>query len=206
MIRAASGAAQSAREIFRAPAFDADKQPLIVRQAYIEVRLQNLLALSASGKCEAIDDRVGTIGLEDRDIAFTLYGFGQFIRTPHFQYYLGVVEANCGLHKQAQKYWTNVAKAKASPSSPEFAYPLLASTRLQADPSKTPAAGAAKSLPFPAQEDATGDSVRALNQALALRAAGDESGTLALLAKIVNGTTDIMVRYLAVTEMKLKFP
>lgn len=203
MTTAASGRAQNAREIFRGPAFAAEKQPPLVRQAYIEVQLQILLALSAGKKCEGIDDRVETLGLEDKDIPFTLYGFGQFIRAPHFQYYLGVIEANCGLTKQAHKYWAKVEKSKEPSSSPEFAYPLLAASRLDAAAAKASIAEAVKTLPA---EGAAGDSVRALNRALALRAGGDEATSLPQLGKIARESTDPVVRYLATIELGLSVP
>jgi tetratricopeptide (TPR) repeat protein len=204
MITAASGRAQDARETFRGPAFAAEKQPPLVRQAYIEVQLQILLGLSAGKKCEGIDDRVETLGLEDKDIPFTLYGFGQFMRVPHFQYYLGVIEANCGLTKQAHKYWAKIAKLKESPTSPEFAYPLLAASRLDAGAAKASIAEAAKAVP--AAGAPAGDPVLTLNRALALRAGGDEATAMLQLAKIARESADPVVRYLATIELGLSVP
>ena len=191
LISAASGSDPNAGGVFKTAAFAAEKQPLLVRQAYAEVQLQVLLAASAAGKCDAMDDRVENIGQEDAGIAFTLYGFGQFTRAAHFQYYLGVVEENCGLHKLAQKYWTRVSKLKEPPASIEFAYPILAAARLNPAAAKTLLSGAAKSLPA---EEGAGESPQALSRAILSRAAE--------LSKIAGAATDPMTRYLATVALR----
>lgn len=202
MLNASSGAVQEAAAVFRTQAFAADKQPVQVRRAYIEVRLQNLLALSEAGKCERIDDRVETLGLnEDRDIEFTLYGFGQFMRTAHFQYYLGVVEANCGLAKQANRYWSKAAKMKESAASPDFAYPILAASQLNPAEAKPLIAEAMKSTE---SAGGTDPGVRMLNQAVLLRASGQEGVALAQFSKAVQGSQEIFVKYLAAVELSRK--
>ena len=199
MLKAASGAIGEATAVFRTPPFASDKQPVAVRRAFIEVQLQNLLALSEARKCDAMDAHVEALGISgDQDIAFTLYGFGQFMRTAHFQYYLGAVEANCGLTKQANKFWSKVAKMKEPASSPEFAYPILAASRLDAAAGKTLAGQALKTLASEAGSDAA---VLAFNQAVLLRASGQEGPALAQFSKTMQESQETFVRYLAAVEL-----
>jgi tetratricopeptide (TPR) repeat protein len=200
MLAAASGPHPEADKTFGTKTFEEEKQPQLVRQAYIEVRLQTLLADSASGKCERIDDRVERLGREPNTIQFTLYGFGQFMKAAHFQYYLGVIEANCGQARQARKYWAKVAKLKEPASSPEFAYSLLATGRLEGASAQASLTEAANRVP-----EGSGDSVAALNRALGLRAAGQENTALAQLSKVAKESADPLVRYLALIELGVKF-
>jgi hypothetical protein len=91
LLDSVSGSADSAAAVFRGAAFAAEKQPPSVRQAYIEVQLQSLLALSVSGKCDTLEDRIeGLSLLEDSQVPFIFHGFSEFMKTAHFQYYLGV--------------------------------------------------------------------------------------------------------------------
>jgi len=202
MLRAASGAVEQASAVFRTQTFSSDKQPLPVRRAYIEVQLQRLLALSEAGKCAGIDDRVETLGLkDDRDIEFTLYGFGQFMRTAHFQYYLGVVEANCGLTRQAEKYWSRAARMKEPASSPDFAYPALAAFRLGGADVKARVAEATKTLE---STGATDPSVRNLSRGILLRASGMEGAALVQFSDALRASKETFVQYLAASELARK--
>jgi hypothetical protein len=202
MLRATSGAIQEASDVFRTQTFSSDKQPLPVRRAYIEVQLQKLLALSDAGKCQGMDDRVEALGLnDDRDIEFTLYGFGQFIRAAHFQYYLGVVEANCGLTRQANRYWSRAAKMREPASSPDFAYPALADFRLNAAGAKAQATEAMRTLE---SAGGTDPGVRILNRAVLLRALGQEGAALAQFTKAAQESKEMFVQYLAAVELTRK--
>jgi hypothetical protein len=183
--------------VFNGPAFAAEKQPAAVREAYIEVQLQVLLALSAGQKCDMVRDQIDRLSLEDAGIPFTLYGFGQFTRAAHFQYYLGVAEERCGNAKEAEKYWSKVAKLKEAPGSPDFAYPALAASRLKLPNAQAAAAEALKAL-----QGAGGDQdTRTLGQALLLRVQGQEAVALAGLGKAARDSTNVLVRYLAMVEL-----
>jgi hypothetical protein len=173
-----------------------------LRQAFIEARLQNLLLLSDSRKCDAIDDRIELLGDEDTAIGFTLYGFGRFKSAAHFQYYLGVIEANCGRTKQANNRWSKVAKLKESPASPDFAYPFLAASRMGAAGAKDSTTRALKT--FEAAGDSGNADVRTLNHGLLLRAAGQSAPALAELIKAARESKDAMVQYLATVELGRK--
>jgi hypothetical protein len=197
MIRAASSSTpENELAIFSGPAFAAEKQPPEVRQAYLEVRLQVLLALSSTGKCQDIDDRIESLGAEDTGLAFTMYGFTQWQKAPHIQYYLGVIEANCGHSKQAQKFWAKTAKLKEPPASPEFAYPLLSIFRMA--PAQAKASGAEGET---ALKNSPAGEVTRFNDALMLRIEGNEGAAIAALTRVARGSQDPVVRYLATIEI-----
>jgi tetratricopeptide (TPR) repeat protein len=201
LLDSVSGSADSAAAVFRGAAFAAEKQPPSVRQAYIEVQLQSLLALSVSGKCDTLEDRIeGLSLLEDSQVPFIFHGFSEFMKTAHFQYYLGVAEANCGRTKQARKYWSKVAKMNAAPSSPDFGYPLLAASKVDSAQAKGAIADALKTLEGQGALDA---GLRALDQAILLRASGQE-GPAAGQFSNAQQSNDVMVRYLAEIELTRK--
>jgi hypothetical protein len=130
LMKAASGNPEEASRMFDPKVFVAEKQPNDVRRAYIEVQLQWLIMLSHSGeKCPAILSALSRLGDEDTSLPFTLYGFGAFMKTPHFQYYAGVVEANCGDERNARKRWAKIAKQNEALPSPDYVFPLLAKSK-----------------------------------------------------------------------------
>ncbi len=198
----AASAPDTALAMFRGSAFADEKQPPEVRQAYIEAQLQAILVLSETGKCDAEQAALFTLGNEDSSLPFTLYGFGPFMAAPHFQYYMGVAEANCNRMKEARKYWAKIAKAKIPASSPEFGYPFLAAARLDPAGAKAPATQALKAL-----DAAGGDaSVRKLHQGILQRAVGQEGEAVVSLSETVQASRDPMVQYLAAVELSRKAP
>lgn len=188
---------QNPGDVFRGSGFASEKQPVEVRRAYIEMQLQTLLARSRKRNCgDDMQDRIDALGMEDTGIPFTFFGFGQFMRAAHFQYYLGVVQENCGNSKQAEKYWSKVAKLKEAPDSPDYAYPLLAAKRLKQN-SAPALAEAHKNV------DRSGNAANStFNQALLLRAEGKETEAAAALSKAAQASPDVFVRYLARVELR----
>jgi hypothetical protein len=195
MLTSVSDAAAAA--VFKNPAFTSDKQPDEVRRAYIEVQLQDVLRMSEGGKCEGLEARLDRLGDEDRGIEFTLYGFGHFMSAAHFQYYLGVAEANCNHAKEAKKYWGKAAKMKEPASSIDFAYPAMAARRLEPDGGKAVVAQALKAVEVTSIDP---NHVAALTYALLLHASGDGSA-IATLGKIARESQDPMAQYLATVEL-----
>ncbi len=204
MLTASAGSVEPALAIFRDPAFSNEKQPPLIRQAFIEVKLQDLLLLSESGKCEAAESLLFNLGDEDPSLPFTLYGFASFMAEPHFQYYLGVVEANCNRMKEARKYWSKAAKLKNPPSSPEFAYSLASAARLDPAGAKVAIAPALQALATAADR---GDAaIRKLNQSMLLRSAGQESQAMTGLREAARESKDPFIQYLATVELSRKAP
>jgi hypothetical protein len=200
LLKSVSSSPDSAAEVFRGPQFASDKQPPAIRQAYIEIQLQSLLALAASGKCDTLEDRIqGLPILEDSQVPFVFHGFTEFMKAAHFQYYLGVAEENCGKPKQARKYWSKVAKMNEDSSSPDFAYPLLAASKVNSTAAKGAISATLKTVDRGSSLD---PALRALDRGLLLRAASD-GAAVDELAKALKAK-DPMVQYLAATELTRK--
>lgn len=121
--------ADQAAGMFTAEAFPKEKQPDSVRRAYIEVQLQRVVAMARAHNCGDAMAAVEKLGDEDQNLSFTLYGFGAFMKAPHFQYYRGVIEASCGDEKAARKTWSKLPKPADSITSAEDAFPYLAMLR-----------------------------------------------------------------------------
>jgi tetratricopeptide (TPR) repeat protein len=183
--------------VFNAANFPKEKQPDAVRRAYIEVQLQRLLDLAHRGKCrDAIAD-LETLGDEDTNVPFTLYGFGAFMKPAHFQYYIGVIENACGEEKSAKKRWSKLARSNEPIDSVDYVYPYLAAKSLgESDaPIRIDAAlqalrKAAPSASAPAM---------AFSQGALLIAAGKRDEGYALLQKSLQA--DPFVQYLSVAVM-----
>jgi len=120
----------AAAALFNAASFPKDKQPDAVRRAYIEVQLQRLLARAYAGRCPEAMAGLETLGDEDTNVPFTLYGFGGLMKAAHFQYYVAVVESVCGDEKAAKKRWTKVSRSNEPIDSLDYVFPFLAAGRL----------------------------------------------------------------------------
>lgn len=180
LLRAAVGDLDRALAIFTSNNFPQEKQPREVRQAYIELQLQRLRALSqAKGGCATAIDGVFNFGNEEKRLVFTMYGFDEFIKTARFQYYLAMVEAACGDEKAARKRWSKLARATEDPASVNFVFPQLAAARLNEAEGrkKLEAASAelAKRLPSSAPESR---GILFYSQGMALRGLGKEEEAL----------------------------
>jgi hypothetical protein len=138
LVAAASGNLSQARDAFNAANFPQDKQEDLVREAYIEVQLQSLLALAADRQCGPADQGLTTLGYDDKSLPFTFHGFGAYLKTVRFQYRTGLVEAACGDAKTARRIFERLARARPELSSPDYAYPGMALSKVN------PAQGAAK--------------------------------------------------------------
>ena len=83
-----------------------------------------------AGNCLDVISRLDKLGNEDANLPFTMYGFNNFIKPAHFQYYMGAVEASCNEEKSARKRWAKVAKMNDALPSPEFVFPILAAWKI----------------------------------------------------------------------------
>jgi len=131
LMAAAEGDLARARGYFTAANFPAEKQDDAVREAYIELELQRLLGLAAAGKCQEVERLLTDIGGFDKNLPFTFHSFNNMMKGPRFQYFLGQAESVCD-EKAAYKRWDKVAHMKAEMTSPDFAYPFFAATRIMA--------------------------------------------------------------------------
>jgi tetratricopeptide (TPR) repeat protein len=124
----ANGDQAAAGAVFQERTFPKEKQPLEVRQAYVELRLHNLVAAAGLGKCPDVSAMIEDFAPEDRGLPFTFSGFGDLTKQLRIQFYFGLVESLCGDRKAAIRRWTRIAKAKAPGSSADFVFPLLAAS------------------------------------------------------------------------------
>jgi len=126
----AAGHLDIALAAFNATNFPQEKQDELVREAYIELQLQHLLAMAAAHQCDLVDRGITTLGYDDKSLPFTFHGFGAFMKGARFQYEVGLVEVSCGGEKLARRRWERVAKMRPDLYSPDFAYPAIAAARL----------------------------------------------------------------------------
>jgi hypothetical protein len=130
MALAATAEGEPAADSFNALNFSEEKQPGLVRQAYIEIQLQVLRRNAAKKDCATALTELDRIGGENKDLPFTLQGFDPFVKGARFQYYLGAVESLCGRLRDARRRWDSVAKMTPDAGSPDFAFPAVAAQNL----------------------------------------------------------------------------
>ena len=118
----------AAEAVFQVQNFPDKKQPAEVRQAYVEVRMQSLLAAAGPGKSEAVSAGIDDFAPENPGLPFTFHGFGDMTKQLRIQFYFGLAESLCGDKKAAARRWARIAKAKAPSSSADFAFPALAAS------------------------------------------------------------------------------
>jgi hypothetical protein len=92
--------------------------------------LQRLLASARALRCQDAMPGIETLGDEDKNVPFTIGGFGAFMKPAHFQYYLGIVENACGGDKAAKKRWARLSKSNEPIDSIDYIFPLLAAKSL----------------------------------------------------------------------------
>jgi hypothetical protein len=187
-----------AAALFNEANFPKEKQPDAVRSAYIEVRLQLLLDLAHRGKCRNALANLETLGEEDTNVPFTLYGFGSFMKSAHFQYYLAVVENACGDEKGAKKRWSKLSRSSEPIESTEYVYPYLAAKSLGESDARVRIDAALQAL----EKTASNDSPPAIafSQGALLIAAGKTGDGEALLQKALQAG-DSFVQYLSLAVM-----
>jgi tetratricopeptide (TPR) repeat protein len=175
--RLAAGDRAGAQAVFSAKNFPQEKQPPEVRQAYVEVWMQTLLAGAKPGGCAEVAARIGSFIAEDRDLPFTSQGFGDIAGQLRVQFYLGLAERLCGDTQAAERRWTRIAKVRASSSTTDFPFPVLAATLV--DP-----AGAQRTLEAALESVRTGGGpsekgLRLYVEGMLLRAAGRDQDAAA---------------------------
>jgi tetratricopeptide (TPR) repeat protein len=193
---AAAGDLGGAQAFFTIRNFPQKKAEDSVREAYIELRLQRLLALAAARKCPEIEQGLTNLGNDDRGLPFTFDGFGAFIKRVRFQYLLGVVEMTCD-PKESRKQFEKVSKSNPELASPDFAYPYLAMTRLGAagaEAKQTAALEAVKKAL--AEPKAAGRGVLLYNQGLLQLVLGKKEDAAASFRAGAEAASGGMLRYL----------
>jgi predicted Zn-dependent protease len=201
MLAAAAGKIEEARSRFDPKIFTAEKQPDQVRQAWIEVQLQQLMYLARAGKCQAAIDGLFRLGNEDASLAFTMYGFDRYMKLAHFQYYAATVESSCHDDKNAKRRWTKVSRMTESLPSLEFVFPILAAVRLDPTSAQPRVAAALETVRAAlAKADPPSQPALLFAEAVLLSASGKEQEAASRFQH-ARQSADLMIQYLSLTEM-----
>src|ERR1035437_8610254 len=196
LLRAAMGRTD-ALGAFTTVNFPKGKQPDEVRKAYIELKLQQVVSIARAKQCEAVREHFDTMDAES-SLPLTSGGFGAFMKTLRFQYYLGGIESNCGDEKAAAKRWSKIAKtAVPDVSSEDFVFPLLAALRLNPETAKPAAEAALTRLRDPdTQSKASSKDVLTWGEGLLLRGLGKEDEALTLFEAGLRKAASGWIQYL----------
>jgi hypothetical protein len=83
-----------------------------VRQVFVEIRLQEALALARGGRAADALAIVNGLEVERAGFAFTKDGLDAFVRTPRTQYVAGEIAALAGDPAAARAHWTAAVEGK----------------------------------------------------------------------------------------------
>ena len=199
LMAAAEGDLGRARNYFTTANFPGEKQEDSVREAYIELELQRLLALAAAKRCKDVELLLTNIGAFDKSVPFSFHPFNSLMKGARFQYYLAEAESACD-EKEGRKHLEKVSRMKADISSPDFAFPFLAAVRLSAE------SGASAALEHVQRylQTATGPvrGVLSFNQGLLMLIAGKRRDALDCFRSGERAAGSGMVRYLNVLALR----
>jgi tetratricopeptide (TPR) repeat protein len=112
--RAESGDYDGAIALFRNRFFPREEGGTNVRQVWIEVRLQQALALADSGHCDAAVSAGQHLGDEVPGLPFTRDGLEPMVTSPRTEYLLGAMESKCGQSGQAAGRFQRASQARDS--------------------------------------------------------------------------------------------
>ncbi|MGO9097582.1 MAG: DUF5107 domain-containing protein [Bryobacteraceae bacterium] len=186
--------------LFTAGNFPEEKQPDAVRRAYVEVQLQRLLARASAEKCNEAMAGLDRLGAEDRSLAFTFHGFDAFMKAPHFQYYMGVIESACGAKKAAEKRWGKLSKTGEAIDSADSVFPYLAGWRVGASDARQKITAAVEAVRSKMPADGSRMDLVFAQGMLQLAAGQGEEGA-ALLEKSAKAA-DPLIQYLSLVALR----
>jgi tetratricopeptide (TPR) repeat protein len=109
------GRGADAEALFQGRFFPREEGGTNVRQVFLEVRLQNALALAKAGKREEAARIADAIGKPVKGLAFTEDGLEVFVNGARFQLLLGDAFAAAGRTDDARQHWQRAREARESP-------------------------------------------------------------------------------------------
>ena len=112
---AEAGDFQRAESLFRNRFFPNEEGGTNVRQVWVEVQLQKMLALATGGRCTEAFTVAEKLDMKIVDLPFTNDGLEPYVQTARSNYFLSNVYATCGEHEKA----TLKLQAAAASSAPE---------------------------------------------------------------------------------------
>jgi tetratricopeptide (TPR) repeat protein len=196
----AAGDIGGAQSVFSAKNFPGKKQEPAVREAYIEVQVQTVLQMAHDHKCTEALDAADRLGDENHALPFTFNGFGNFLKGPRIQYYLGEAAYLCGNTKEARKVWAKVAKSSRDVSDVDFVFPYLAISRTNPE-AKSQLNDALAQIRSAAQSGSANPTLQ-YSEAMLLAALGNEAEAMKLLVMAAKSPQPAMTNYLARLAMR----
>ena len=109
--RAEAGDFDGATALFHNRFFAREEGGTNVRQVWVEVRLQQALALARAGKCEAALAAERQVGSAVPGLAFTQDGLQPYLTSARTEYLLGSLESQCGRAQDAEARFRRAAQA-----------------------------------------------------------------------------------------------
>ncbi len=109
--RSEAGDHDGAVALFQNRFFPREEGGTNVRQVWIEVRLQQALALARGGQCDAALVAAGQLGSEVPGLAFTRDGLPSILDSARVNFLLGELELHCGRSQQAPARFRRAAES-----------------------------------------------------------------------------------------------
>jgi hypothetical protein len=109
--RAEAGDYDDAISLFHNRFFAREEGGTNVRQVWLEVRLQKVLALGKARKCDAALSAAQQLGSAVSGLAFTQDGLEPYLNSARTQYLLGSMESQCGHAQEAETRFRRAAQA-----------------------------------------------------------------------------------------------
>ena len=111
---AESGDFDRATSLFHNHFFPREEGGTNVRQVWIEVQLQRLLALSAQQRCTEALNAANNLGSEIPELSFTKDGLEPILHSARTNYLLGTIYASCGKAEDGKNKFESAASASST--------------------------------------------------------------------------------------------
>lgn len=117
--RAEAGDFDGALALFKGRFFPRQEGGTNVRQAWVEVHLQQMLDLARGGTCEQSLNIARNLGKAEPALDFTQEGMEPFVQSARVQYFTGAVESQCG---QGESAAARLRRVVSSVNPPEVVW------------------------------------------------------------------------------------
>jgi tetratricopeptide (TPR) repeat protein len=200
---AAEGKLDEAAQVFNPVNFPGEKQEEIVREAYIEIQVQLVLAAARARRCSEAIAAEEKLGNENSALPFTFHSFGAILKGLRIQYNLATLEVLCGNEKGARKIWTKLAKTQIKDvSDPDFSIPFVAASMLGQEAEAKPRIEAALEQIKGALASNSDRATLLYSQGMLLRALGREKEAQSSFADALGANPPPKIGYLALVALR----
>jgi tetratricopeptide (TPR) repeat protein len=124
------GKYDEARMLFPGRFFAREEFGTNPRQVWVEVKIQEALALARNHECARARADIQGLGREEPGLSFTKDGLAAFVDSPRIQFLVGEVSSQCGDEAAARAAWEKAALAADSYPNPSLAFALLAAKQI----------------------------------------------------------------------------